>query len=69
MVFIGLVAVALKDAFVVGSEPLAGVPMLATGLPVEDDVAGEAAVNPEVAVGTAAGDGSVEIADEGSALT
>jgi hypothetical protein len=39
--------------------------MLATGLPVEDDVAGEAAVNPEVAVGTAAGDGSVEIADEG----
>jgi len=62
---LGLVAGALKDASVAGSEPLAGVPMLATGLPVEDDLAGEAAVNPEVAVGTTAGDGSVEIADEG----
>jgi hypothetical protein len=55
----------LKDAFEFGSEPLAGVPMLATGLPVEDDVAGEAAVNPEVAVRATAGDSSVEIADEG----
>jgi hypothetical protein len=55
-VFIGLVAIALKDAFVVGAEPLARVPVLAVGLPVEDEVAGEAAVNPEVTVGAAAGE-------------
>jgi len=65
VVFIGLVAVALKDAFVVGAKPLARVPMFATGLPVEDDITGEAAVDPEVAVGAAAGNGFVEIADEG----
>jgi hypothetical protein len=59
-----LVAIALKEALVVGPEPLARVPVLAAGLPVEDDVAGEAAVNPEVAVRTSAGDEFVEIADE-----
>ena len=65
IVFIGLVAVTLKDAFVVGSEPVARVVMFAAGLPVEYNVAGEAAVNPEVAVRTSAGDEFVEVADEG----
>ena len=49
IVFIGLVAVALKDAYVVGSEPVADVLVFAAGLPVENDIAGEAAVNPKVA--------------------
>lgn len=39
--------------------------VLATGLPVEDDISGGAAVNPEVAVGTGARYGFVEIVNEG----
>lgn len=44
--FVGLVVVTLKDALIVGSEPLDGVLVLAAGVPIEDDVSGKDAVNP-----------------------
>lgn len=62
---IGLVAIALEDAFVFRAEPVAYMPMFATRLPVENDFAGETAINPEIASGAALRNGLVEVTNVG----
>src|SRR5690606_17501049 len=62
VVDVGLVGVAEQGALEVLAHPFGEVAVLAAGLPVEDDVAGQTAVYPEVALPAAAGDVPVEAA-------
>lgn len=62
VVDVGLVGVAEQGALEVLAHPFGEVAVLAAGLPVEDDVAGQTAVNPEVALPAAAGGVPVEAA-------